>query len=142
LWTLTSTNAPLPPPTPSPTPTPPTPTSDNLSFITVTETEPATIPPEVTAHLRATNSTYFAYTVAMVGDPSPPKNALTWIGLSAGKPLPYSFLARSDGSIIWQGTTPTTAAAILKILTPSPTLPQRPDCRPGFSCPLRLRGEP
>lgn len=135
LWTLTRADSPSPPRPPVVDPPAPPRPSTNLSLITITAAEPATIPKEVGARLAALDSAFFAYTIAMVGEPNPPANSLTWIGRTANKELPYSFLADKSGVILWQGPTPTDAAGLLGLL-PQPAKPavRRLTCT-GPNCP-------
>jgi hypothetical protein len=106
-------------------------------LITVSADTPATIPAEVSAALAATRSSFFAFTVSMVADQTPPPNALIWIGKSAGKTYPWTFLAGPDGAILWQGPTPKTVAALLEILRPAASpIAVKPIC-PTSTCPLK-----
>lgn len=109
LWTMTPT-ATQPPKPPIDPPKPPV---TSVSVITITETDAAALPSLVQAHLDSTGGSYFAFTVAMVSDVSPPTNSLVWIGRSAGKNYPYTFIATSTGEILWQGPTPIRVAEFL-----------------------------
>lgn len=122
-WTMTSgtSPSPTPPPEPPPPPTPPTPPVPPtpprvVSVITITETTPAGLPSEVSAYLSANSGSYYAFTVEMVALDEPPPNALKWIGKSAGKNYPYTFLADAAGVVLWQGPTPANAAKFLNLL--------------------------
>lgn len=78
----------------------------------------------------------------MVAEKNPPPNALIWIGRTAGKTYPYSFLAAPDGEILWQGQTPKTVAGFLAILNqPAPPIAVKPIC-PTNRCPLILKALP
>jgi hypothetical protein len=140
LWTLVPATSPSPTPPPEPPvppvpPVPPKPTS--VSVITITETDQATLPASVTDFLRSAKSTYFAFTVAMVSDPSPPANSLTWIGRSAGKTYPYTFVASLEGKTLWEGPTPKTGADFIEILQNILTPIGVRDICTGNSCPTR-----
>ncbi len=103
----------LTPASPNPTPIPPPdpiPPATTVSVITITETDAAALPSCVQTHLDLTGGNYHAFTVAMVSETSPPANALQWIGRSAGKAYPYSFITSTTGDILWQGATPADAA--------------------------------
>jgi len=135
LYQLTPTS-PTPPPDPPPTPPP---VDGPISLITVTETTPAVLPPAVAAFLVKTNSTYSAYTVAMVGDKTPPPGALLWIGRTAGKTYPYSFIVRADQSIRWQGPTPQSQNDWLKLWEISSRPGEQPACDGPTCKPTRLK---
>lgn len=120
LWTLTPSPTPPSPtpvdPPPSPTPVDPPPTAP-VAVITITETTPAALPRAVAARLTATAGTYHAFTIAMVATKEPPANSLTWIGRTAGKSYPYTFLASRDhGKTLWQGPTPKTDADFIAVI--------------------------
>lgn len=138
LGLLTITSKPNPTPTPTPPPEPPKPVQ--LSIVTVSETTPAELPADVKSKLAETRGTYHAFTVAMVAIDEPPTNALRYIGLSAGKSYPYTFLVDVDGKIHWQGPTPSTAAAFLELLSsPKPAAPIDAACPDGKCTPTRSR---
>ena len=146
LWILTPTSPtpqpepppPVPTPPPDPPPTPP-PVDGPFSLITVTETTPATLPPAVAAFLTKTNSTYCAYTVAMVELRNPPPGALLWIGRTAGKTYPYSVVVRADQSIRWQGPTPQSQNDWLKLWEISSRPGEQPACDGPTCKPTRLK---
>ncbi len=111
-WQMTTTDRPLPP-DPKPTPPPP---ARPLSIITITPAVAATLPTETASQLAAIGGSYYAYTVAMVATENPPPNSLSWIGRTAGKTLPYTFLATADGVTVWEGPTPANATAFIDLL--------------------------
>lgn len=124
------------PPTPSPTPSPPPkPEAKEISVITITASEPATLETSVAARMAELEGKFFAFTITQVSEGTTSANALKWIGLSAGKNYPYSFVAAKDGTILWEGPTPDSAAAFLSILNTS----KKPDVKPktcqGKRCP-------
>jgi hypothetical protein len=124
--------------TTSPTPQPPTPPEPPkpvaAAVITVTESDPAKLPTDVAALLSATRATFHAFTIAMVAEPEPPADALAWIGRTAGKPYPYSFVVAADGSILWQGPTPKDSAAWLSVLKPFAATTTNPTTLPAAGC--------
>ena len=132
-YRLTAT---IPTPPPEPPPIPPTP-PPVVAVITITETTPAALPPNCAARLAATNSSYAAYTVAMVAEANPPTGSLLWIGRTAGKAYPWTFIATPDGKILWQGATPISSAAFLAQINSflSPTT-IAPDCAES-NCPSK-----
>jgi hypothetical protein len=140
LWTMTPATSPSPPipPTPPTPPIPPEPPKPvSVSVITVTETDPAPCPAQVADFLSANKSTYFAFTVAMVADKNPPANSLTWIGRTAGKSYPYSFVASHEGKTLWEGPTPTAAANFIMVIqSQMKTLARISSCSKG-SCPTK-----
>ena len=71
----------------------------------------------VQRYLTSINATYAAYTVAMVADDTPDPIALTWIGRSAGKSYPYSYVVGTNGKILWEGPTPTDDSTFLATVT-------------------------
>lgn len=114
--TTTTPNSPTPEPNPPPVPpAPPTPPQPpvpkSVTVTTVTDTEPARLQPDIAATLATTASTYQAFTVAEVAADTPDPNAMRWIGRTAGKTRPYTFVSRDDDTIIWEGQTPTSSAA-------------------------------
>jgi hypothetical protein len=115
--------------------TPPTPTPAVAAVITITESTAAELPAAVAQRLTAISATYHSFTVAMVADDAPPENALLWIGRSAGKPYPYTFIVRGDGTIQWEGPTPQTDAAFLALLDKPTTTPAAARCCPTGTCP-------
>jgi hypothetical protein len=126
----------------SPNPIPdPKPVVQSLSVITVTETDQAVVPTAISSFLTSTSSTYYAFTVAMVAEKAPPKNALLWIGRTAGKTLPYSFATSLDGKILWEGPTPIGGTAFLEILQRLVTRSTKITSCTGPFCPLQ-RGNP
>jgi hypothetical protein len=52
----------------------------------------------------------------MVAEAEPPKDALKFIGLSAGKTLPFSFLLDSSGKVLWSGQSPMTLAELNQMI--------------------------
>jgi hypothetical protein len=141
-YRMTTSPSPGPGPSPQP-PTPPTPPTPPpakaAAIITVTDSDPAQLPAAVAAYATNAGLTYAAFTVAMVADPQPPPNALTWIGRTAGKKYPYTFVAATDGAILWQGQTPPTSDNFLSVLrnvaptTSKPVAADCPDCPPQRS---------
>jgi hypothetical protein len=119
-WTMTATTPPNDP-TPldpiKPPVDPPKPAPTLARLVTITTTTPAAIAADVAAALAAKKATYSAYTIAQVAQPDTTADALTWIGKSAGKTLPYSFAVDTAGHTIAEGPTPTTAAAMTAFLT-------------------------
>jgi hypothetical protein len=143
LWTMQSATGPSPTPPPDPPvppvpPVPPKPTS--VSVITITETDQAPCPALVADYLSSTRSTYYAFTIAMVAEKNPPANSLTWIGRTAGKSYPYSFVATLEGKTLWEGPTPKKdsdfIAVIQKTITPTSV---KTRC-PGTFCPVEKVG--
>lgn len=121
---------------PTPQPEPP---AAIAAIITVSADTAAVLPADVAARLASLGGDYFAYTVAMVADANPPPNSLSWIGRTAGKPYPYTFIVDASGNILWQGPTPSSSDNFLSILhnakaTPSPRVP----CASG-TCPANRR---
>jgi hypothetical protein len=122
-WTLTQS-------TPTP-PTPPPPDRVIAHVVTIAEDEPAQIPPGAATEIAAAKADYNSYTISMVSSDDPPENALFWIGKSAGKKYPYTFLADKNNNVLWQGATPETEeawAAILK--SPGTARKKQPSASP------------
>ena len=133
-WTI-SRQPPSPSPDPQPTPVPPPPPSPTgVQLVIVADGPPPTIGPTLTAALAARGGLFYPATVSMIEDPTTDPAVLRWIGLAAGKTLPYAFLATNDGTPIWHGpyTSETDLLARLPPLTPKPT--SAPPC-PGGVCP-------
>lgn len=94
--------------------------------------------PEIAAHLAAINCAHTAYAVADLEIAAPTRDCLHWIGLSAGKHYPYTFLVAGDGRILWKGNLPPLAADAIPIID-DPTRNrsiQTPYCPTG-GCPLQ-----
>jgi hypothetical protein len=104
-------------------------------LITITETSPAPIGAAVKQRLAEIDASYYAFTEAMVADESPPANALKWIGRTAGKPKPYSYVTAADGSTLWEGPTPSDAQ-LLAMFQPATAPQPTPTCCPDGGCPL------
>lgn len=123
-------------PQPTPTPVdPPQPTQNDVNLVTVSETTPATISGTVQTTLAAVHGSFFAYTLTMISDEHPPENALKWIGRTAGKTYPYSFLTDKAGVILWEGPTPTTDTNLASLITSGGQLPATPARCHGGTCP-------
>lgn len=121
---------------PAPQPEPP---AAIASIITVSADTAADLPADVAARLASLSGNYFAFTVAMVADASPPPNALSWIGRTAGKPYPYTFVVDASGNILWEGPTPTSSDNFLSILRNAKATPSlRVPCASG-TCPTDRR---
>lgn len=127
VWRLT-------PPTDPVTPPDPAPAAPRL-IVTVTETIPAEIPTAIAAYIASTGSQYRAFTVAMVAQRDPPQSSLSWIGKTAGKKYPYTFVATDAGRILWRGSTPTTDAEWQEALTKAQ--PSRNSVPQLDTCPCR-----
>ena len=142
-WTITPTTGPTPtppldPPKPTPPPDPPKPAV--AAVVTISEKTPAPIGTAVAAELSRLSAAYHAFTIAMVAQPTPPENALTWIGRSAGKPYPYTFIASADGRVLWEGPTPGTSDNFLSILRQlAPKQKPTSDCPTGNCQPQKVR---
>lgn len=137
----TTTPNPTPPPTPTPPtppeppapPTPPKPTT--ITMIAVGDAELPPVNSKLAAYLQQHGDTIATYSVAMVSDPTPPKNALHWIGLSAGKAYPYTFLLNPDQSILWQGNLPDDTNQAIALIN-AQTGRKKPACNcPNGICP-------
>lgn len=141
LMTPTTSPAPQPNPQPQPQPTPPpTPTATALLFVTVTESTPAAIGPELQQWLDANKSKAICLTVAQVAKPDTPPEALSWIGATAGHPYPYAFIADQTGRTLWHGQPPADAAAMIALLAShlAPAATRTPTPLPFCpTCPLR-----
>jgi hypothetical protein len=144
LWTMTHETSPTPtppidPPSPPDPPVPPKPSS--VSVITVSESTAVALPIAVAEFLDASKSTYHAFTIAMVSDSNPPPNALLWIGRTAGKTYPYSFVADQNGNILWEGKTPITSTSFLDLLEKFLTPKSKPRTCASGTCPS-VKGKP
>jgi len=136
--TPSPTPGPLPPPPTPPTPpTPPSPPAPTrpLSLIAIGEETPPKLSNSLGASLKTRDTKYWAFAVAQVADPNAPPNALTWIGRTAGKSYPYTFLADANGVILWEGPTPTDDNKILDVIDGRQTRPKLSPRCPDNNCP-------
>lgn len=134
LWTLTPTTT---PPQPDPVVD-----SNTFSVITVCQEQKDKLSDEEVSFFASRSILFYPYTVSMVTESNPPKNSLTYIGLSAGKSLPYTFLVNQDGKIFWQGPRPSSLIAWKAIFPFSSYTGQKPSTCPTGNCPFLRSSKP
>lgn len=108
-------------------------------MITVTEQELSKPSAAELSLLSSKSIEFFPYTLSMVAMENPPANALKWIGRTAGKSYPYTFLAASDGAILWQGATPKGLQELTAVLSNLITDRASECICPGGVCPQKVR---
>ena len=85
-------------------------------------------------HITEIGATYNAWTVSQITDPTTSAEQLKWIGRTAGKTYPYTFVADAAGKTLWEGPTPTTDAAYLAAIDGTTTAIKATPCCPNGNC--------
>jgi hypothetical protein len=125
---VVGTPGPAPGPTPGPPvpPVPPTPPSKPIALVSVcglagVPTKAVWSDPSVVALLTAHGCTVTSYAASDVANPLTSDDELKFIGQAfarAGGKLPLLLLTADDGTVLWTGPPPATAAALVSELTP------------------------